>query len=48
MNCRAMATDRSEVGEAGLEEGFLVVIFLAFEPLNVTTPNPKSRTFLQE
>jgi len=48
MNCSAMATDLSEVGEAGLEEGFLVVIFLAFVPLNVTTSNSKRRNFSQE
>jgi hypothetical protein len=46
MNCRARATDRLEVGEEGIEEAFLVVLFLTiFVPLNVTTPNPKRRDF---
>jgi len=49
MNCRARATDRLEVGEEGIEEGFLVVLFMTFfVPLNVTTSNPKRRNFSQE
>jgi len=46
MNCRARATDRLEVGEEVIEEGFLVVLLLTlFVPLNITTSNPKRRDF---
>jgi hypothetical protein len=46
MNCRARATDRLEVGEEGIEEGFPVVLLLTFfVPLNITTSNPKRRDF---
>jgi hypothetical protein len=49
MNCRAKATDRLEVGEAGIEEGFLVVLFMTFfVPVDVTTLYPKWSNFSEE